>query len=130
MGNASIGAAAVLIGRLLLAALFVLEGWSKIKGYGGAAAYMQKFSVPAALLPPAILVELGGGLLLALGWQTRLAALALAGFCIIAALLFHTNFANHNELLHFQKDLAIAGGLLALFAFGPGRYSIEGDRRH
>lgn len=129
MGNASIGAAAALIGRLLLASLFVVEGWSKIKGYSGAAAYMQRFSVPAALLPPAIVVELGGGLLLALGWQTRLAALALAGFCILAALLFHTNFADHNQLLHFQKDLAIAGGLLAFVAFGAGRFSIEGNLR-
>ena len=63
------------------------------------------------------------------GWQTRLAALALAAFCILAALLFHTNFADRNQLLHFQKDLAIAGGLLALFALGAGRLSVEGIRR-
>ena len=129
MPNETTHAAAALVGRLLLAALFLLEGWSKLRGYGPAGAYMEKFSVPAALLPGAILVELGGGLLLVIGCQTRLAALALAAFCIAAAFLFHTNFADHNQLLHFQKDLAIAGGLLALFAFGPGRFSIEGRRQ-
>ena len=81
------------------------------------------------LLPAAIVVELGGGILLVVGWQTRLAALALAAFCILAALLFHTNFADRNQVLHFQKDLAIAGGLLALFALGAGRLSLEGIRR-
>jgi putative oxidoreductase len=122
-------AAAALVGRLLLAALFLLEGWSKLKGYGPAAAYMEKFSVPGLLLPAVILMELGGGLLIAVGWQTRCSALALSVFSMVAALLFHTNFADRNQLLHFEKDLAIAGGLLVLAAFGPGRFSIEGSRR-
>jgi putative oxidoreductase len=118
---------AALLGRLLLAALFILEGWSKLRGYEAAAAYMQRFAVPAVLLPAAIALELGGGILLVLGWQTRWAALALAVFCVLAAVLFHGNFANRNEILHFEKDLAIAGGLLVLAAFGPGRFSL--DRR-
>ena len=126
MHGEAVRSGTALLGRLLLAALFILEGWSKLKGYGPAAAYMERFSVPGALLPLVILVELGGGMLIAVGWQTRLAALALTGFCIAAALLFHTTFADRNQLLHFEKDLAIAGGLLALFAFGPGRYSIAG----
>jgi putative oxidoreductase len=126
MHGEAVRSGTALLGRLLLAALFILEGWSKLKGYGPAAAYMERFSVPGALLPLVILVELGGGVLIAVGWQTRLAALALTGFCIAAALLFHTTFADRNQLLHFEKDLAIAGGLLALFAFGPGRYSIAG----
>jgi putative oxidoreductase len=62
------------------------------------------------------------------GWQTRCAALALAIFCIATALMFHLSFADRNQVLHFEKDLAIAGGLLAFFAFGPGRYSIAGLR--
>jgi len=126
MHNASIGSAAALIGRLLLAALFLLEGWSKLRGYGPAAAYMERYSMPALLLPLVILVELGGGVLLAAGWQTRCAALALALFSIAAALIFHLNFTDRNQVLHFEKDLAIAGGLLALFAFGPGRYALDG----
>lgn len=129
MRNETTHAAAALVGRLLLAALFLIEGWSTLRGYGPATAYMEKFSVPAALLPAAIVVELGGGILLVVGWQTRLAALALAAFCVLAALLFHTDFADRNQVLHFQKDLAIAGGLLALFAFGAGRLSVEGIRR-
>jgi putative oxidoreductase len=126
MRNETTQSAAALVGRLLLAALFLLEGWSKLRGYGPAAAYMERFSVPGLLLPAVILAELGGGILLVIGWQTRCAALALAIFCVVAALLFHTNFADRNQLLHFEKDLAIAGGLLVLAAFGPGRFSLDG----
>ena len=126
MNNETVRAAAALAGRLLLAALFLLEGWSKIRGYGPAVAYMERFSVPALLLPAAIAIELGGGLLLAVGWQARCAALALSIFCIVTAVMFHVNFADRNQLLHFEKDLAIAGGLLAFFAFGPGRYAVDG----
>ena len=117
----------VLIGRLLLAALFVIDGWSKVTNFVPAGAYMSAFGVPSVLLPLVILTEVGGGLCLIVDWQTRVAALALAGFCIMAAILFHANFADRNQLLHFQKDLAIAGGLLALFACGPGGWSL--DRR-
>jgi putative oxidoreductase len=129
MSSDTVRASATLLGRLLLAALFVLEGWSKIRGYAPAAAYMERYSVPGALLPAVIALELGGGLLLAIGWQTRLAALALAVFCVLAALLFHANLAERSQLLHFEKDLAIAGGLLVLFAFGAGRYSVDGIRQ-
>jgi putative oxidoreductase len=129
MRNETTYAAAALVGRLLLAALFLLEGWSKLRGYGAAAAYMERYSVPGLLLPLVILVELGGGVALAVGWQTRWAALALALFSIAAALIFHLNFADRNQVLHLEKDLAIAGGLLALFAFGPGRYALDGSRR-
>lgn len=114
----------LLFGRLLLASLFLLEGWSKVKGYAGAAGYMDKFGIPGQLLPLVILAELGGGLCLALGWQTRWAALALAGFCVAAGVLFHINLADRNQLLHFEKDLAIAGGLLVLFATGSGKWSL------
>jgi putative oxidoreductase len=125
----TLGAAAALVGRLLLASLFLLEGWSKLRGYSAAIAYMERYSVPSALLPLAILVELGGGLLLAIGWQARLAALSLAIFSVLAAVLFHTNLADRNQVLHLEKDLAIAGGLLALFAFGPGPYAIDSRTR-
>jgi putative oxidoreductase len=125
MQSEAIRSSAALIGRVLLAALFILEGWSKIRGYGPAVTYMERYGVPGVLLPAAIAIELGGGILIAIGWQTRLAALALAGFCVAAALLFHNNLADRNQVLHFEKDLAIAGGLLVLFAFGAGRYSLD-----
>ena len=120
-----ISPAAALFGRLLLIAIFLLEAWSKINGYAGAAAYMQKFGVPGALLPLVILVEIIGSLLIAIGWQTRLAALALAGFCVSAAALFHSNLALKNEALHFWKDIGLTGGFLLLIAHGPGQWSLE-----
>jgi putative oxidoreductase len=120
---------AALVGRLLMAALFLLEGWSKLRGYDAAVAYMQRYGVPALLLPATIAVEIGGGLALALGWQSRTAALILAAFCIAAAVIFHTNFADRGQVLHFEKDLAIAGGLLALAALGPGRYAVRAFRQ-
>ena len=123
--HAALNAGALLVGRLLLASLFLLEGWGKLKGYAGAVGYMEKFGVPGVFLPLVIAAEIGGGLCIALGWQARWAALALAGFSIAAALLFHLNFANRNEILHFEKDLAIAGGLLVLFACGSGPWSLD-----
>jgi putative oxidoreductase len=115
-------AAGLRIGRLLLAAVFILEGWGKLRGYDAAIVYMQRFGVPGYLLPGAIALELGGGLAIAIGWQTRFAALTLAVFCVLAAVLFHVNFADRNQILHFEKDLAIAGGLLVL-AFAGGEPS-------
>ena len=115
-----IESAGLLTGRLLLAALFIHEGLAKLSSYAAAAAYSKAFGVPEVLLPIAIAVELGCGLLIALGLYSRVAALALAGFCVATALLFHTKFAERNQLLHFEKNLAIAGGFLVLAATGPG----------
>ncbi|MBO0741337.1 MAG: DoxX family protein [Hyphomicrobiaceae bacterium] len=129
MHKETLAASAALVGRLLLASLFLLEAMSKIRGYELAMAYMERFSVPSALLPLVIIIELGGALLIAIGWQARLAALTLAIFCILTAVLFHTNSADRNQVLHLEKDLAIAGGLLVLFAFGPGPYAIEARKR-
>lgn len=124
-----LGAAGLGIGRLLLAALFIAEGWSKLRGYDAAQAYMNRFGVPGTLLPAVIALELGGGLMIAVGWQTRLAAAALAVFCVLAALLFHAGLADRNQLLHFEKDLAIAGGLLVLAVAGPGRWALASGTR-
>jgi putative oxidoreductase len=120
-----LAASGLAIGRVLLAALFVLEGWSKIKGYQAAADYMDGYGVPSVLLPAVIALELGGGLMLALGWRTRIAAVALAGFCIAAAVLFHSQLLDRGHLLHFEKDLAIAGGLLVLAVAGAGKWSVD-----
>jgi putative oxidoreductase len=121
-----LAAAGLAAGRLLVAAIFILEGWSKVRGYDAAAAYMDRFGVPSVLLPAVIALELGGGLMIATGWRTRIAAVALAGFCIAAAVLFHNQLADRNQLLHFEKDLAIAGGLLVLAVAGAGRWSVDG----
>lgn len=123
--SVSLPAAGLAIGRLLLAALFLLEGWSKLRGYDAAVAYMNRFGVPGALLPAVIALELGGGLMIAVGWQTRLAAAALAAFCILTAVMFHGNVADRSQILHFEKDLAIAGGFLVLAVAGAGRWSVD-----
>ena len=121
-------AAAALAGRLLLAAIFLHEAWGKLTGYSAALAYMQAFVVPGQLLPLAIAVELGCGVLILCGYHTRAAALLLAGFCLVTAVLFHAKFGDRNQLLHFEKDLAIAGGLLVLFAHGGGAWALDALR--
>jgi putative oxidoreductase len=120
-----LAATGLAVGRVLLGALFILQGWSKIRGYQAAAGYMDSYGVPGALLPAVIALELGAGLMIAVGWWTRLAALALAGFCVLAAVLFHGQLADRGHLLHFEKDLAIAGGLLVLAVAGAGRWSLD-----
>lgn len=120
-----IASAVLAIGRLLLAAIFILEGWSKLRGYDAAVGYMNRFGVPGALLPLVIAVEILGGVMIAAGWQARVAAAGLAVFCALAAVLFHANLADRNQLLHLEKDLAIAGGLLVLAVAGPGRWSLS-----
>ena len=122
---ATVREAAALAGRLLLCALFLHEAWAKLTGYSAAVAYAQAFGVPGVLMPLAIAVEAGCGLLILLGYHARAAALLLAGFCVATALLFHIKLGNRNELLHFEKDLAIAGGLLVLFAHGAGRWALD-----
>jgi putative oxidoreductase len=121
---------AALAGRLLLAFIFVVEGWLKIVHYDGVVGYMEGYGVPGALLPLVILTELGGGALVAVGLLTRLAALALAGFCLLTALVFHLPAAasDQNEMIHLLKNLAMGGGFLAFVAFGPGAWSIDSRR--
>jgi putative oxidoreductase len=114
-----------LIGRVLMAFIFVREGVDAIAGYAGLAGYMQSNGVSASLLPLVILAQLGGGLSVLTGFLTRLGAAALAGFCVLTALIFHRNWSDFNEAIQSQKDLCMAGGFLALVAFGPGGWSID-----
>ncbi len=120
--------ASELLGRVLLGLLFVLEAFGKLGSYSAAADYMTAFGVPPVLLPAAIALELGAGAMIISGWQTRLAAIALAVFCVVLALIFHTDFSNTNEVIHFQKDFALAGAFLVLFSRGAGAWSIDGWR--
>jgi putative oxidoreductase len=117
-----------LAGRILISAIFILAGWGKIAGYAGTQAYMESVGVPGALLPVVIVTELGGGLLVLAGLWTRLAAFALAGFSIVAAALFHANFADQMQQILFMKNLAMAGGLLFLVVHGAGALSIDAWR--
>lgn len=114
-----------LLGRILLAALFIPAGFSKISGFEGTQGYMEAMGVPGMLLPLVILLEIGGGLLIIAGYQTKLVALALAGFCVVSAFVFHYQPAEQIQMILFMKNIAIAGGFLLLVAKGPGAYSID-----
>jgi putative oxidoreductase len=123
---------AALFGRVLLAFMFVYAGFGKIGGFEGTAAYIASKSLP---LPPvattiAILVEVLGGLMLVIGWKARWAALIVAVFTFFASILFHNYWAMADQAaqvnrLMFMKNLSVIGGLLMVFALGPGRLSID-----
>lgn len=117
-----------LAARLLLVAMFFLAGFNKITGYEGTQGYMQSMGVPGALLPLVIILELAGGLAVALGLGTRIAALLLAGFTLMASLIFHSNLADQTQMLFFLKNLGIAGGFLLLFVHGAGPVSLDAKR--
>jgi putative oxidoreductase len=121
---------ALVIGRILIGALFLIAAYNKFKGYDGTIAYFTRLGVPAASVtaPLVEFLEVVAALMLIVGYQTRLVALALGLFVVIAALFAHTNFGDGNQLNHFLKNLAIAGGCLALFCSGPGAYSVDARR--
>jgi putative oxidoreductase len=120
--------AIVLLARLFLAHIFLLAGFGKITGYAGTQGYMESMGVPGALLPLVIVLEIGGGLALIVGLFTRWAALALALFCVAAAVIFHRNFAEQMQMIQFMKNFAMAGGLLLLYVHGSGAFSIDARR--
>lgn len=117
------------VGRVLLAAIFVLSGVSKLVDPAGTIAYIGSagLPLPSVAYAGAVAVELIGGLLLVAGFQTRIVALAIAAFSIVAAFGFHANLADQNQFIHFFKNIAMAGGLLQVAAFGSGRFGF--DRR-
>ena len=123
-----------LIGRILLGAIFIWSGFAKIGSPADTIQFIAGSGLPmsdAAYLV-AVLIEFGGGFALLLGWQARAAALLLAVFAVVTAATFHANLTDHAAAIQFMKNLAIAGGLLQVAAFGAGRFSISaalGERR-
>ena len=124
-----------LVGRILLALIFITSGFSKISGFEGTAGYIASKGLPMASIVAVltILVELGGGLAVAVGFMTRWAALALAVFSVLAAVIFHNYWgapadAVMMQQINFWKNISIAGGFLVLAAFGPGAISIDAKR--
>lgn len=116
------------IGRSLIASLFLVSGVGKITAYSASAAYMQAMGVPGALLPLVIALEVLAPLALILGFQARLAAFFLAGFSVVAAFIFHNNFADQIQQIMFLKNISIAGGLLMIVANGAGAIALEKNR--
>src|SRR5919198_1433571 len=120
----------VLIGRILLAAIFILSGFGKLSDISGTAAYFQMYNLPAgaATAVGAGLIELLGGVSILVGFQTRIAAWVLAVFSVATALIAHMNWADMMQLINFQKNLAMAGGFLVLATYGPGALSVDARR--
>ena len=116
---------ALLAGRVLLALMFVMAGWSKISGYAGTQGYMEAMGVPGFMLPLVILLELGGGLAIVLGLFTRSLSVLLAGFTLMAAFIFHYQPAEQMQMLMFMKNVSVAGGFLVLAAAGAGAFSVD-----
>jgi putative oxidoreductase len=118
------------LGRVGIAAIFVLSGLSKLAAPAGTIAYIQSAGLPLPQLGLAIalLVELVGGAALVLGYRTRLVAGILAAFSIVTAFAFHFDLGDQNQFIHFFKNVAIAGGLLNVVALGGGAWSLDGRR--
>ncbi len=117
-----------LAGRAMIALIFVLSGLSKIFAIEGTQGYMEAMGVPGILIYPAILFEVAAGLAIIAGFQTRLVALALAGFTLLLALIFHNQLGDQTQFILFIKNVAIAGGLLFLARHGAGELSIDNRR--
>jgi putative oxidoreductase len=125
--QSAVASSAEVAGRFLLALLFVLSGLGKLGAYSATTAYMAAMGVPGALLPAVIATELLGGLAIVLGWKTRVAALLMAGFSLLTALIFHNHLADQTQMIMFFKNISIAGGFLVLASHGAGPLSL--DRR-
>ena len=113
------------LGRLMIGGMFAMAGYSKIGAYAGTQGYMESVGLPGALLPLVIAFEIGAGLALIAGWQTRIIAFLLSGFTLMTALVFHFDLADQVQSLFFFKNVAISGGLLAFAGLGAGPISID-----
>lgn len=125
--NSNFNNMAALIGRIFIAVLFIPAGWTKLMAISGTASYFASLGLPMPMVTAILvgLIELLGGLALLVGLQTRIAAVIVALFTIGTILVAHIDFSNGLNIIMAQKNLAIAGGLLALAAYGAGRYSLD-----
>ncbi|CAM3723276.1 DoxX family protein [Xenorhabdus thuongxuanensis] len=116
----------LLVARILISVLFIIAGYGKLgDAYAGTQEFMEAMKVPGILLPLTILLELGGGLAVMFGLLTRTTAVFTFIFCILTALLFHSDFSNDLNMTMFLKNFSIGAGYLLLAMIGPGRFSID-----
>ena len=129
-GTASNSSTTILLGRILLAAIFLLSGFGKLTAISGTAGYFGAMGLPVPTVTAIVvgLIELLGGLAILVGFQTRITAWVLAVFTIATALVAHTGWADQNQMIHFLKNIAMIGGLLQIAAFGAGSLSIDSRR--
>ena len=114
-----------LIGRILLSALFLIEGIGKISMQEDVMMYMENYGIPGILFIPAVILEILFPLLLIVGYKTKLAAFVMALFTFTVAIIFHTDFSEGMQMIFFLKDLAIAGGFMIILVYGPGKISLD-----
>jgi putative oxidoreductase len=114
-----------LAARILIGALFIMAGIGKLGDVAGFAGYLTSGGLPAFLAWPSVIFEIVLGLAMIAGFQTRIFALLGAGFCVLAAVLYHFNPADQMQMTMFLKNLAIAGGFLMLAVHGAGRYAVD-----
>ena len=114
-----------LIGRILLSALFLIEGIGKISMQEDVVMYMENYGIPGILFIPAVILEILFPLLLIVGYKTKLAAFVMALFTFTVAIIFHTDFSDGMQLIFFLKDLAIAGGFMIIIAYGSNKFSLD-----
>ncbi len=117
------------LGRLLISFMFLMSGLNKAGNYSNTSGWMESMGVSSSILPLVILLEIIGAFAIIVGWHTKITAFLLAGFSIISALIFHSDFSNQIEMIMFMKNFAIAGGFLILVANGAGNYSLDNRKK-
>ena len=113
------------IGRILIAAIFLLSGISKASAFEASESYMAAMGVPAEVLPIVIVFEISAAIAIIIGFKTRVVAFMLAGFTLLTAVLFHNPLGDQVQFIMFMKNIAIAGGFLFLVANGPGALALD-----
>ena len=114
-----------LVARILISALFLLNGVFKISNYDGTVGWMESFGIPGIFLLPAIILEIVGPILIILGYKAKIAAGSLSLFCIATAVIFHNDFSDQMQLGSFLKNIALAGGFLFIFINGTKDFSLD-----
>jgi putative oxidoreductase len=114
-----------LLARILISALFLINGIFKITNYDGTLGWMEGYGVPGVLLIPAIILEILGPILIIIGYQTKITAAFLSLFCLATAVIFHNDFSNQMQLTSFLKNIALAGGFLFLVINGSKKFSLD-----